>query len=97
MSRTGDRVVVALAVLYVAAVAALFLSGEGIGAAYWTMPALYVVGLPAFFAASVIPDATLERYLYSWNGNLVLIATSATLNALAGLAVYYVVSRASRR
>jgi hypothetical protein len=84
--RKSTKFVLVIGLAYLVGIAMLYVVGEGIAAAYLTMPG----GLPVFQLVDLVPrSSALEAAVLSWTGNLVALLVSAALN-VAGL---YVVVR----
>lgn len=92
MTKSFSAVTV-IGIVYVVAIAVLYVRGAGIAAAYLTMPAWFLVGAIAVLLTLVAPDSVLDATLFLWAGNLVALLVSATLN-VGG--VYFVLHRLSR-
>jgi hypothetical protein len=82
MTKAKNAVLV-MGLAYVVGIAMLYAFGEGIAAAYLTLPG----GLPVFYLTDwAPPDSVLEAAIISWTGNLVALLVSAVLN-VAGVYV----------
>jgi hypothetical protein len=79
---TKRNVATLLSALYVATIAILFAAGAGVLAAYFTLPASWlVIGVLPELAG---PGTWIDAALSSWIGNLLLVVASAAVN-VAGL------------
>ena len=90
MTKVG-KATIAIASVYLVGIALLHLFGEGIAAAYLTLPG----GLPVFYLIDrVSPNSPLEAALMSWTGNLVALVGSAALNVTGVYIVMRLMSKA---